>query len=329
MVLLWLLLPEAAVAQHHRPAADSLRQALRYAQPDTNRVHLLLRLGQLYAAQPFNFSINADSAYAYAKKAEALSRILHFTSGYDQSQLLVIQAGFNPTHLSQLAAALQNQRLYNTGKALLTIAEYYLYKPGELPTDLDAAEQYVRRVLKYQPDKQNIALKAEATVVLGRIYGERGNHAQALRYYRQAPSLINQVPDLLLQAKLWYWVGNGYRRTPDEMPARIACYERARALYHRAGSCELEALTLKQIADMQQHQGHFAPALQNLLEVIQMQRATHSAALHYTYDLLGAIYAALGSYEQALPYALATVEHARAARDTAELPLFFYRIGRR
>ena len=326
--LLWCWARPVPTPAQATASLASLQQAGQLAPTDTIRVRLWLQLGQLYADMPLSLPVDLDSAAAYAQKAAHLSYVLHFTSGRDGSQLLAAQASFGSNRPAPIEALLRNPRLRSASKALLVVGEYYLFKPEEEPADLSLAEQYVRQAAAQPAVGPHSSILAESQVVLGLICAERERRPQALAYYRQAAPLLGRVEDLARRARLWYWLGNSYDRSSAEMPLKINCYEQALAAYHRAGNQEAAALVLKSIADVEQARGHFGRALQLLLEVVRVQQANHSLKLHYTYDLLGAIYAAKGGYEQALPYAQAALKGARAARDTADLPLFFMRIGR-
>ena len=81
---------------------------------------------------------------------------------------------------------------------------------------------------------------------------------------------------------------------------------------------------MKQIADLHQQQGKLAQSIEELNEVLRIQKLIHYPNLHYPYDLLGAIYAIMGNYDQALWYTLASVKSAQATRDTVDLNFFYY-----
>jgi two-component sensor histidine kinase len=316
------------MAQSGRLQEDSLRQAIQLSKADTNRVKLWLQLGQLYAYMPLDLRVDKDTAYVYAQKAKTLSKTLHFAGGFNQSTLLAARSLASSTHANQVAKLLQDQRFRTSSNALLLLSEHYLKKSEDSPAKLDSAMDYAQQTFYQSIRERNKLGQAEAKIILGHLYMLQGNQLESEQCYTQAKLFIEQVPAPFMQAYLWYAFGDGYDRTTTGLPLKISYYERALAIYHRLGDKEAEALVSKSIADMEQAQGHFVQALQRLLEVVRLQRAIHSPKIHYTYDLLGAIYAAMGTYEQALPYALATLENARTTKDTADIASFFYRVAR-
>lgn len=329
---LWLLLLQAAGAQP-RPGspADSLRQALRHAPPDTNRVNLLLRLGQQYADIPTKFLVDMDSAKAYAKRADALSRRLHYVRGYDQSQLLTTEALLNrfvDITANQPTALLRNWRLRSNSKALLLVGKQFLRRPNATAADFKSAQDYAQRALATAGNARDTVGQISSLLTLGEIYSIENKLDDAFEKCHKAQILIQRVKNRSTQARLWYLLGDVYSRSPKEMPVKITCYEHAAGLYHQLGNRDLEAFSLKEVADMHQSQGYFPQSLRELLRVISLQRATRSPRIQYTYDLIGAVYSAMGNYEQSLPYALATLESARATKDTTLLYNFWWRIGR-
>ncbi|MBD0255831.1 MAG: hypothetical protein ICV83_08940 [Cytophagales bacterium] len=92
-LLLWVIFPAKAQPRPGTtPRADSLRTALRHAPPDTNRVHLLLALGQTYLAAPDERANRPDSALRLSRQAYALSLSLRYPRGQGLSHLVTARA---------------------------------------------------------------------------------------------------------------------------------------------------------------------------------------------------------------------------------------------
>jgi two-component sensor histidine kinase/tetratricopeptide (TPR) repeat protein len=210
---------------------------------------------------------------------------------------------------------------------LLQLGQYHLYKPEELPADLAAAAGYARQALDLYVREKDPAGQVESLALLSKICLEGRDFDQVLAYRQRALSALGQVKDAAQLPRLWGMAGDCYRRTPEEMPAKLEAYQRALALYRQTGNREGEAYTLKDIADMHQVQGKYAQSLAELLEVLRIQKSIGDRNLHYTHDLLGYVYTTMGCYEQALPHALDAVESARDTRDTFRLDLFYLRVA--
>ena len=328
--LLGLLLgPAAGRAQSiPRAEADSLLGLLKASRPDTNRVKWWLHLGEFHLRKAGEFNPDLDSAVGYARQAETLSRSLRFGSGYDRSQTLLMDVyleGGRPDAAHALLGRTKPGRL--RAGLLVSLGQHYLYKPGEFAADLDSAERFVRQALGLYTGLGDVAGRLESLAVLGVVLRERGNPQQARVYLDQAVPLIAGTADPSARAGLWTSLGDHYARSEAEMPDKIRCYTNAMDLYRQLGNQERQAHLLKTIADMHQVQGKYALSLRELLEVLRIQKSIGFRNLHYTYDLLGYVHRSMGNYEHALPFALATVESAKATGDSTELQLFYQRVA--
>ncbi len=326
--ILWLW-PAAGRAQSiPRAEADSLLQRLEASRPDTNRVKWWLRLGEFHLRKPGQLAADLDSAAGYARQAGHLSRSLRFGSGYDRSQGLLMDVyldGSRPDRAHALLGRTKPGRL--RAGLLLSLGQYYLYKAGEFAADLDSAARLVGQALHLYTGLGDDTGRLESLAVLAVVLRERGNPGQARVYLGQAVPLIERTPDRATQAVLWSRLGDHYARSEEEMPDKIRCYAQSMHLYRQLGNREREAHLLKTIADMHQVQGQYARSLRELLEVLRIQKSIGFRNLHYTYDLLGYVHRAMGNYEHALPFALATIESAKATGDSTDLDLFYLRVA--
>ncbi len=330
VLLLGLLLwPAAGRAQSiPRAEADSLLGLLKTSRPDTNRVKSWLHLGEFHLRKAGEFNADLDSAAGYARQAETLSRQLRFGSGYDRSQTLLMDVCLEGKRLDAAHALLERTRPGRLRAGLLvSLGQHYLYKPGEFAADLDSAERFVRQALGLYTGLGDVAGRLASLAVLGVVLRERGNPQQARVYLDQAVPLIEGTADPATRAELWRSLGDHYARTEAEMPDKIRCYTHAMDLYRQLGNQERQAHLLKAIADMHQVEGKYALSLRELLEVLRIQKSIGFRNLHYTYDLLGYVHRSMGNYEHALPFALATVESAKATGDSTELQLFYLRVA--
>jgi two-component sensor histidine kinase len=97
LLLLWLLAAgltsqaEGIYPQLSTTALHNLRSRLRASRPDTNRVLLLVSLGQSYLSRDDEAGATPDSARTYCDQAAALSEKLHFAAGRIYSLYLLGQ----------------------------------------------------------------------------------------------------------------------------------------------------------------------------------------------------------------------------------------------
>ncbi len=245
-----------------------------------------------------------------------------------------LRVGAEPLHpLLSPAAADSVRTLLRQGKPdtnrvnwLLQLGEDFLNK-DLTPGDLDSAGRYCREALALS---QSLHFK-KGQIRCGYLSGIRsslqGNFAQGVSQIQQALTLSQQMGSLALEAEGWYYLGEAHERSPEDLPEKIRCYAQARKCYRQLGNREKEAYLLKCIADMHYQQGQYVQGYSELLEVLALYRSIGYRKLHYTYDLLGVANHYLGNYPEAIRYGLASVESALATKDTADINLFYRRLG--
>jgi two-component sensor histidine kinase len=329
ILLLWSLVPPPAAGAQQPLGTEptKLRQALRASLLDTVRVGWLLQLGHYYASRPGRARPERDSALAYAQQAESLSGTLDFAAGQDRSRVLRAKILLDNNRPNQARTLLQNLRPGSNSAALLLLGLCYQQLPEDRAQDLATAHGYVSQALNLQVAAADKPGQVESLLVLGRIQWDQDQRAQARATFARARTLVEQVTDRVIQARLWYQLGEAYNLDRGEFALRVRCFSTARDLYRQLGDIELEAQALLEIADVHQYQGQLAQPLPELQEVLRRQKAIGSRRLHYTYDLLAAVHWAMGNYERALPYELAALDHARAIADTGDITTFYNRLA--
>jgi two-component sensor histidine kinase/tetratricopeptide (TPR) repeat protein len=327
---LWLLLiPYSLYSQSITSSqADSLLQILAQSKPDTNRVKLYLQLGEYYVYKPGELQVDMDAAFAYATQAEDLSRTLAFATGHDGSQKVLGEVFFESKRMSELNVLLEKMKPNkNKAELLRRVGLYYVRKPHELPADLDSAAYYTQAALSVNMKLQDGTGQAKSLILLAEIYKERGDLHLVKTYQQKAIPVIEEVEDLDMQAYLWGYLGSSYTRSPESMPDNILHFEKARNLYRQLGNKEMEVLCLRIIAETRLNQGDYGQSLRELLEVVSIQQSSGLKKMHDTYDLLGHVYTRMGNYELALPYALDAIQNAKAINDTANIVMYYRRVG--
>ncbi|MDR7127927.1 two-component sensor histidine kinase [Algoriphagus sp. 4150] len=196
-----------------------------------------------------------------------------------------------------------------------------------IPGDLDSAGRYYREALALSQSLHFKQGQIRSGYLSGILASHQDNFAQGVSLVKQALALSRDLGNLPLEAEGWYYLGEAYERSPEGLPERIRCYKQARKQYRQLGNREKEAYLLKCIADMHLIQGEYVQGYSELLEVLSLYRSIGYRKLHYTYDLLGVANHYLNNYQEAIRYGLASVESARATKDTAGISLFYRRLG--
>lgn len=212
---------------------------------------------------------------------------------------------------------------------LLQLGEDFVNKSQShlIPGDLDSAGRYYREALALSQSLHFKTGQIRSGYLSGILASHQDNFAQGVSLVKQALALSRDLGNLPLEAEGWYYLGEAYERSPEGLPERIRCYTQARKRYRQLGNQEKEAYLLKCIADIHLQQGQYVQGYSELLEVLSLYRSIGYRKLHYTYDLLGVANHYLNNYQEAIRYGLASVESARATKDTAGISLFYRRLG--
>jgi two-component sensor histidine kinase/tetratricopeptide (TPR) repeat protein len=212
---------------------------------------------------------------------------------------------------------------------LLQLGGDFLKKsPSHLiPGDLDSAGRYYREALALSQSLHYRKGQIRCGYLSGILASQRGNAEGGVSLVKQALTLSQQMGNLALEAEGWYYLGAAYELSPEGIPEKIRCYVQARKCYRQLGNREKEAYLLKCIADMHLLQGQYVEGYREVLEVLSLYRSIGYRKLHYTYDLLVVANQYLSNYPEAIRYGLASVESARATKDTAHINLFYRRLG--
>ncbi len=219
---------------------------------------------------------------------------------------------------------------------LLQLGEEFLNKRQEalalsqsyfLPGDLDSAGRYCQEALALSQSLHFKTGQIRSGYLSGLLTSQRGNFEQGVSLVEKALALSRDLGNLPLEAEGWYYLGAAYELSPEGLPEKIRCYAQARKYYRQLGNREKEAYLLKCIADIHLQQGQYVQGYRELLEVLSLYRSIGYRRLHYTYDMLLVANLYLSNYQEAIRYGLASVESARATKDTAQIGLFYRRLG--
>ena len=295
-LLVCLLLASRAGAQ---PAArpDSLRRVLTRSAPDTNRVRLLLRLGQHYVLRPGERPADLDSALLLATQAQRLSGTLAYARGQGLSYLVGGQAEREKGNraagrrLSEQAAAVLGR--YGTAEdhadALAELASYYGLEGQELAQKVRLYEQLVPLLERAKNSKK----LADALKFRGDLYQLQSKFALSLRDLRRALAVYHSIGFARLQ-DLYDLLGNvstaagnleqglqygllGLKTAEQfgDSSMLVTSYNRIALTYNRLGMNDDAAQYFRRALAIAQHRRDSTNIITLTLNIAVLQSATH------------------------------------------------------
>ncbi|MBF9221292.1 sensor histidine kinase [Hymenobacter ruricola] len=210
---------------------------------------------------------------------------------------------------------------------LLALSQDLTAKNRGFGAPLDSALLYGQQALALSQRRRDARAQIGSWYALGNYWLACGQAARGARLLAQGLAASTRHHYRRLAADGSYYLSETYSSSAADIPRRIGGLQRAMGLYEAVHDGARAAYALKTIADLHMQQGQEGLARAELLQVLARYRAVGYRRLHYTHDLLGVANARLGDYNEALRYGLASIESARATADTANLNLFYYRVG--
>ncbi|MVN77541.1 histidine kinase [Hymenobacter sp. HMF4947] len=245
------------------------------------------------------------------------------------SGVLVAEPLYPP--LSVAASQRLRRQLWHTPASqrrvdlLLRLSEDLTANYMGLGTSLDSASSYGQEATQLSQALGYVRGQIRSQYALGNVALCLNQVPDGARLLAQGLARSRQLRDARLEADGWYYSVATYTSSAADIVRRIACLQRALALYQALGDEARTAFILKAIADQHLTQGQLGLAQQELLRVLPRYRRLGRS--HYAYDLLNVVNDKAGNYREALRYGLAALESAQATGDTTFINLFYGRVA--
>jgi two-component sensor histidine kinase/tetratricopeptide (TPR) repeat protein len=211
---------------------------------------------------------------------------------------------------------------------LLKLGSYYLYKPGELKSDLDSADLFLEQAKELSAKVKISKIQTKVLFLQAEVLFERGNQAKARIAYLQAIDNYTRSGEMEEAALAWIAIADRVMYSDDSTAMLgIRGYEHALNIYTKLNNKEKEAGVLKLSGDRLFVQGKLDESENELLKALSIYKSIGYKKLHYTYDLLAGVSTGKGDFNKALYYSLEMIKSLQATGDTAQAYLLYSRIA--
>lgn len=215
----------------------------------------------------------------------------------------------------------------NRVEVLLKLGDYYLYKPEELMVDLDSALLFLQEAKTLSETLHAEKQIEESLVLMSKCYFERQEILSGRAVFMQLIQKYQKEGNKAKMAAAYMKMAREMFRNDNTYEEIISYFQKAGLLYEQIEDKENSIMTLKEIADIHLNQGKLDQSEQELLQVIKEYKAIGFKNLHYTYDLLAAVYTVKGNYNWALYFGLETVKNMEVTGDSIYAFTFYLRLG--
>lgn len=207
----------------------------------------------------------------------------------------------------------------DTSKAavLLELSYHYLHRLERRAIDLDSAVFYAKAA-------ENLSVKlgyfkgmGHAYLLLSWIFPQKNNFIQGKVYALKAVDIFQKHEDDILMAESYFSLAGSYSVLNEELNERIRLDQLSLYYFRKAGFKEKEGHVLKEIGDLYLLKDDLGQALGSLKHALRVYKSINYPHLQGIYDLLGRVYADLGSPREGLKYGLLAVSTAKQVHDTS------------
>ncbi|OQP49800.1 hypothetical protein A4H97_28345 [Niastella yeongjuensis] len=332
-IFIMVVFPLISFAQIKDNIHTQLAVQLQQSKADTNRVSLLLKLGQYYIRREYylyktgNPFTQLDSACFFAEEALHLSQALKYKSGINEATLVKGDALIRKREIRSALALLGTLDDSTRFRLLIILGRHYLFHTERTKKDLDSSLLYleqannitvVRVAKKWQPDY--LHLKAMHSFITEGLQ-------QSKKLYQETIDKTSAPGNEEREALLWHELATLIPLREKTGITRLYCFEKMYSLYQKSGNQERQAWALKSIADIHLVNGRLDLAETELLDVLEQYKAMGYRDLHYIYDLLAVIYRYKGDFSKCIFYGSKSIESVEATHDSASAITFYSRLA--
>jgi len=211
---------------------------------------------------------------------------------------------------------------------LVKLGSYYLYKPGEIKSDLDSADLFLEQAKDLSANLKIAEVQNKITYLKAEVLFERGDKPKARMAYLVAIDNYTRCGDKEGAAHVWVSIAARNMYSTDSTGLQgLHAFEHALSLYRAVNDKVKEADMLKYLGDRHYQQGNLDQAENELLAALRIYKSIGFKNLHYTYDLLTAVSYKKGDFTRALYYGHEMIKSMQATADTAQAFLLYIRMA--
>ena len=225
---------------------------------------------------------------------------------------------------NQLLAQLTKSKA-DTGrvKILFELGKYQLFKPGNVPTDLDRSLSYLNQAKHLSDSLHLLTWQHEIDAVRVANYLEAANSKEAYALFDQLIADCRRTGDLTSEANARFRLGYCISFTTKKYPEIFANYNQAIAIYRSLHNQKQELLILHEIAGLHTNLGQLDLAEKEFQTILKRYKAIGYPKLHYTYNWLSTISRLRGDFNKSLFYSLQCIESMNRTGDTVSAASFY------
>lgn len=323
-----LLSPQVKDSVHSQLVLQLLRSRV-----DTNRVSVLLKLGQYYIQREYylyktgNPRTQLDSACYFAEEALHLSQALKYENGKNEAILVKGDALIRKNDIRSALAMLETLNDSTCFRLLIILGRHYLFHTERTKKDLDSSMLFLELANKIPTGHLTKKWESERLHTRAMLSFITQGLQQSKKLYLATIDKTSLPGNEEKEALLWHELATLIPLREKTGITRLSCFEKMYLLYKKSGNQERQAWVLKTIADIHLVDGKLDVAETELLEVLELYKEIGYRDLHYIYDLLAVTCRDKGDFSKCIFYGSKAIESVEATHDSASATTFYSRLA--
>lgn len=300
---------------------------------DTNRVSLLLKLGQYYIQREYylyrigNPRTQFDSACYFAEEAIKLSQVLKYENGRHEAILIKGDALIRKNEIRSALAMLPVLNESTRFRLLIILGRHYLFHAERTKKNLDSSTLFLEQANKIAVDQLTEKLLPERLHIKAMLSFITEGLQQSKKLYQATIDKISLPGNEEKEALLWHELATLIPLRENTGITRLYCFEKMYSLYKKSDNQERQAWVLKTIGDIHLVNGKLDLAETALLNALERYKAIGYQDLHYIYDLLAVTCRYKGDFSKCIYYGSKAIESIEATHDSVSATTFYSRLA--
>ena len=308
-------------------ALPSLAQtASSAAQYDIKKKRLLIQACSMYLYNANQGSIDADSSVVMACKAYKLPVSLAYDEGFNREGSNLIGSDFIESgNINLVQKILVKAKDENRIKILLQLGNFYLFKPGTKPEDIQNAKLYIDQAVQASNQLKIKKWQNQSAMLMGKYYSQINNFPVSAKYFLQVIYDCKKQNNKLTLAEA---LSNQVIYLANLNPVEKAkILKETISLYQELGLKEKEVEMNMRLITVHFWGGSMKLAKKELYQNLYDQRKIGFKHNQFTETTISFVELNNFNLKSALYYALKTIKTMEATKDYTFEDIFYYRLG--
>ncbi|KRB56559.1 sensor histidine kinase [Flavobacterium sp. Root186] len=155
------------------------------AKYDLPKKRLLIQSSSIYLFNANQGAIDADSSVVVACKAYKLPVSLAYDEGFNDGSYIIGKDLIEKGDINSVQKILSKTKGEDQIKLLLQLGNFYLFKPGTKPQDLQYAKQYIDKAVSFSNQLKIKKWQHQSALLLGKYYYQANNQPEGKKIFLQ------------------------------------------------------------------------------------------------------------------------------------------------